>query len=539
MPQQHVISAAVMARVSTAEQAAEDKESLPDQIEKGKQLIAERGWNLYRPPNADESPYPDAFTDVYSGTSSDRPELAKIIAAASQGAIQMVVFTRVDRMARDLRDLLNIEAHLASLGAGIVATDQPIDTSTPAGRLMFQQLGSFAEFERTMFLERTTNIRRRKAAKGEWPGGTPPYGFRLVNGKVEHDPDEVKVIHRAVAHLLDEGLTLRECAEKLNAEGFRPRKALRWDSVRVRLTLSNKALAGTLAWAKPKGTPEPNGAVRRSRRTTGKYGGPIEIAVPAILDEETFDRVQAVLAEAPMRRGGRRVPTASGPQAEDQVYMVSGRLTAPCGRRYRGQWRAERNRRIYRCPGRDSGECDCRRINADEIEELVWDEVVRVLSEPERVAELARRASQRLDSARVDAQALDRRIDKLQSALERAYTAGLTNGLDPTALQAATANIAADLAALRRERDTLKVAQTDAAEVRRRLVGLRELADRAASMSPLDRARLVRLMDVRVQVVGFGEPTADWPHPFTFDVEGVVPLLAADGQWGRSARASS
>jgi hypothetical protein len=75
--------------------------------------------------------------------------------------------------------------------------------------------------------------------------------------------------------------------------------------------------------------------------------------------------------------------------------------------------------------------------------------------------------------------------------------------------------------------------------VRRRLVGLRELADRAASMSPVDRARLVRLMDVRVKVAGFCEPTAEWTHPFVFDVEGIVPLLTADGQWGRSARASS
>jgi site-specific DNA recombinase len=401
------IHAAIMARVSTAEQATADKESLPDQIEKGKRLVAERGWTLQ-----------GVYTDVFTGTSSDRPELAQIIAAASQGAVQAVVFTKVDRMARDLRELLNIEAHLADPGAAIVSTDQPIDTSTPTGRLLFQQLGSFAEFERSMILERTVSSRRRKAAKGLWPGGTPPYGFRVVGEKatarVERDPDEVQVIHRAVAHLIEDGLTLRECAEKLNAEGLRPRRAARWDGVRVRLILSNEALAGTLRWAKPKGTPEPNGAVRRSRRTTGKYGGPIEIAVPEILDQETFDHVQAVLAEAPMRRGGRRVPTASGPQAEDQVYMLGGRLAAPCGRRYRGQWRGERNRRIYRCPGRDTRECDCRRINADEIEQLVWDEVVHVLSEPERVAELARRASQQLDSARIDAQAIDRRIKKLR-----------------------------------------------------------------------------------------------------------------------------
>jgi DNA invertase Pin-like site-specific DNA recombinase len=75
------------------------------------------------------------------------------------------VFTKADRLARDLRDLLNIEAQLARHGVAIVATDQPIDTSTPAGRLLFQQLGSFAEFERSMIRDRTVNGQRREAAK--------------------------------------------------------------------------------------------------------------------------------------------------------------------------------------------------------------------------------------------------------------------------------------------------------------------------------------------------------------------------------------
>jgi DNA invertase Pin-like site-specific DNA recombinase len=188
------IRAAVMARVSTAEQARGDKTSLEDQIAKGRAEVAKRGWALH-----------DTFTDVFTGASSDRPELAQIIAAACEGTIQAVVFTKVDRLARDLRDLLNIEAQLARHGVAIVATDQPIDTSTPAGRLLFQQLGSFAEFERSMIRDRTVNGQRREAAKGRWPGGTPPYGFRLAAGKLEHDPDEAKVVNKAAAMLVAAG----------------------------------------------------------------------------------------------------------------------------------------------------------------------------------------------------------------------------------------------------------------------------------------------------------------------------------------------
>jgi DNA invertase Pin-like site-specific DNA recombinase len=513
------IRAAVMARVSTAEQAR-DKTSLPNQIQKGKEEIGKRGWTLH-----------DVYKDVFTGASSERPELAKIIAAAVEGAIQAVVFTKVDRLARDLRDLLNIEAQLAQYGVAIVSTDQPIDTSTPAGRLLFQQLGSFAEFERSMILDRTVNGQRGKAAKGGWPGGSPPYGFRAVgrkeDAKLEHDPEEAPVVERAAALLLEDGLTLGECADKLNADGSRPRKAPRWDTTSLRWMLSNEALAGTLVWARPPTTVQRD-RPRRSHRTTGKYGDPIEIPVPAILDRARFDRVQAALAE-----------TAQGDRTANRVYMLSGRITAPCGRLYRGWWRNDRNRRLYRCSGRNTGECRCRTIAADDMERLVWEEIVRVLEEPERITELARRWSQRAERASTDTQALDRRIASLQGALERAYTAGLTSGLDSDALQAATASIAADLATLRRERATLQVAQADAAETRRRLVGLRELAARATAMSALDRARLVRLLDVRVQVAGFCEPTGDWPHRFTFDVEGVLPLFASGERWDAQPRGAS
>jgi DNA invertase Pin-like site-specific DNA recombinase len=501
------IHAAVMARVSTAEQARGDKTSLEDQIAKGKAEVAKRGWMVH-----------DTYTDVFTGASSDRPELAQIIAAACEGTIQAVVFTKVDRLARDLRDLLNIEAQLARHGVAIVATDQPIDTSTPAGRLLFQQLGSFAEFERSMIRDRTVNGQRREAAKGRWPGGTPPYGFRLADGNLEHDLDEAKVVNLAAALLLEDGLTLTECADKLNADGWRPRKAPRWDVTVLRWMLSNQALAGTVVWAKPARTVQPD-RPRRGHRTTGKYGGPIEIPVPAILERATFDRIQAVLAE-----------TAQDGRAENRVYMLSGRLTAPCERLYRGWWRNDRSRRLYRCAGYSEG-CRCRTLHADDVERLVWDEIVRVLQEPERVTELARAWTKRVDGARIDTQMLDRRIASLRAALERAYTAGLTSGLDPEALQAATASIAADLATLRRERSTLKIAQANAAETRRRLVGLRELAVRLDTMSSLDRARLVQLLDVRARVTGFCETTDDWPYRFTLQVEGVIPLSAAGDPW--------
>jgi hypothetical protein len=74
---------------------------------------------------------------------------------------------------------------------------------------------------------------------------------------------------------------------------------------------------------------------------------------------------------------------------------------------------------------------------------------------------------------------------------------------------------------------------------RTRLVGLRELAVRLDTMSALDRARLVRLLDVRARVTGFCEKTADWPYGFTLHIEGVIPLSAAGDPWDARTKGAS
>src|SRR6266511_2963455 len=319
MPQQTTrqgggtVHAMVMARVSTAEQARDDKTSLEDQIAKGTAEVAKRSWVLH-----------DTATDVFTGASSDRPELAKIMAVARASAIQAVVFTKVDRLARNLRDLLNIEAELARLGVAIVATDQPIDTSTPVGRMTFQQLGAFAEFERTIIRDRTVVGQRAKASKGGWPGGTPPYGFRVVGkketAKLEHDPGEVEVIERAVALLVNERKTLAECADQLNAYGFCPRKAPRWDVTRLRWVLSNPALAGTVVFAKPVRPAKPDRS-RGGRRPRHPRPGHIRRGPAGPCRDQHRDPV------AEPRLHAQR--TACGPMRAGLPGLVAGRPQLP------------------------------------------------------------------------------------------------------------------------------------------------------------------------------------------------------------------
>jgi DNA invertase Pin-like site-specific DNA recombinase len=105
------------------------------------------------------------FAEKISGAVSDRKALAKAIAALDAGDVLLV--TKLDRLARSTRDLLNTLAAVGDRGAGFKSLGDPwADTTTPHGRLMLTVLGGLAEFERHLILARTGEGRKRAQARG-------------------------------------------------------------------------------------------------------------------------------------------------------------------------------------------------------------------------------------------------------------------------------------------------------------------------------------------------------------------------------------
>ena len=105
------------------------------------------------------------FKEKVSGAKSDRPELAKVIRRLQHGDVLIV--TRLDRLARSTRDLLNILDAIGKAGAGFRSLkDAWADTTTPHGRLMLTILGGLAEFERELIRARTDDGRKRAKARG-------------------------------------------------------------------------------------------------------------------------------------------------------------------------------------------------------------------------------------------------------------------------------------------------------------------------------------------------------------------------------------
>lgn len=115
------------------------------------------------------------FADKISGTSRKRPELDKLFDQLRNGDI--VVVAKYDRLARSLRDLLDIVDAVKERGAGFRSLAEDIDTTTPAGELIFHVFASIAHFERRRIAERTREgliaARRRGRIGGRPPALTP------------------------------------------------------------------------------------------------------------------------------------------------------------------------------------------------------------------------------------------------------------------------------------------------------------------------------------------------------------------------------
>src|ERR1700730_6068943 len=111
------------------------------------------------------------FEESASGGRWDRPELHRALDQLREGDV--LVVWKLDRLSRSLKDLLNILEKINDAGAGFRSLTESIDTTTPAGRMMLQMLGAFAEFERSMVRERTRMGLQAARERGRVGGRQP------------------------------------------------------------------------------------------------------------------------------------------------------------------------------------------------------------------------------------------------------------------------------------------------------------------------------------------------------------------------------
>jgi DNA invertase Pin-like site-specific DNA recombinase len=187
------VRAFLYARVSTGEQ----NEGM--QLREMQEFAERRGWTC------------EIFPDVgVSGAKDSRPELNRMMTLVRRRKCDVVLVYKFDRFARSLRFLLNSLAEFDALGVAFVSVRDNIDTTLPAGRLMFQIIGAMAEFERSLIRERVKSGMAHAKANGKHVG-RPSLGL---------DTSEIRALRA-------QGLTWEGVAERVGAGVSTCQKALR------------------------------------------------------------------------------------------------------------------------------------------------------------------------------------------------------------------------------------------------------------------------------------------------------------------------
>ena len=353
--------------------------------------------------------------DGVSGTIPlhERPEGRRLLEDAQAGKFETLLAYRLDRLGRSLLVIVDAHDRLQAAGVSLRSATEPIDTSTPSGRLIFQMLASFAEYERETIRERTRDGMHRAFRDGKYMGRVP-YGYRL-NGdaRLEVVAEEAAFVREIIANIA-EGSTLYREAKRLNdlglpSPGQRYANGVRkpgrsWSATTISNIVHQPAYSG-IHKVKFKGDEEH-----------------IEREVPAITDPSLQERAKATLTE------NKRRPDRKG----DRKYLLAGLVKcAVCGFACVGHSATARGKKYhyYRCI---DGKTEKLRkgpphpgpfLNAEWLEDLVWQDVRRFLENPgeilERVREQHKSESDNAEELAVRREDLAKRLAAKQSEKDR------------------------------------------------------------------------------------------------------------------------
>jgi DNA invertase Pin-like site-specific DNA recombinase len=205
------VRCAIYTRVSTDHGLDQEFNSLDAQYDAASAYIksqAHAGWTLIR------SRYDDGG---YSGGSTDRPDLQKLLDDIRARKVDVIVVYKVDRLTRSLADFAKLVELFDAHGVSFVSVTQQFNTTTSMGRLTLNVLLSFAQFEREVTSERIRDKIAASKRKGIWVGGTLPLGYEMKDGKiaiVEAEAELVRLIFRRYLELGSVNELLRDLKER-------------------------------------------------------------------------------------------------------------------------------------------------------------------------------------------------------------------------------------------------------------------------------------------------------------------------------------
>jgi site-specific DNA recombinase len=210
------VRCAIYTRVSTDHGLDQEFNSLDAQHDAASAYIksqAHAGWTLIR------SRYDDGG---YSGGSTDRPDLQRLLDDIRARKIDVIVVYKVDRLTRSLADFAKLVELFDAHGVSFVSVTQQFNTTTSMGRLTLNVLLSFAQFEREVTSERIRDKIAASKRKGLWVGGTLPLGYEMKDGKIAIVEEEAELVRWIFRRYLELG-SVNELVRDLKERNIRTR----------------------------------------------------------------------------------------------------------------------------------------------------------------------------------------------------------------------------------------------------------------------------------------------------------------------------
>lgn len=305
MTRNEVKSIGIWIRVSTDDQVRGES---PEHHEQRARAYADiKGWHVaevYR-------------LDAVSGKAvMAHPEAKRMLGDIRSGAIEGLVFSKLARLARNTKELLEFAEIFRSCGADMISLAESIDTSTPAGRLFFTMIAAMAQWEREEISERTRASVPIRAKLGKPIGGLAPFGYQWRDKRLQVHPEEAPV--RALVHeLFAEHGKKKLAARILNERGYRTRTGRPFSDTALKWMLRDPTAKG---WHRANYMQGTDTAGRWKHKPEEEW---VWTQVEPVVSEELWDRCASIL-EAQER--GRK-PT------KRTTFLFSGYAICECGQK--------------------------------------------------------------------------------------------------------------------------------------------------------------------------------------------------------------
>ena len=374
------------ARVSTTEQASEGT-SLDFQKSQLTGYCQLQGWTVV-----------NSYVDGgYSGKNADRPGLQRLLTDAKLGLFDKMVVFKLDRLARNLSLLLEIEKTLKEHGITLISMKESVDTSTPTGKMAFSLFGVVSEWDRANIVERTRNGRLQRYKEGCWGGGKAPYGYSYdkKTRKLIINESEARVVRRMYSEYVN-GKSLFAISQGLNQDHIPPRakRSQGWWQTAVRQVLLNPVYRGTEVV---------NRHAHISLINSMDLSNAIMMSVPSLVSEQEWH-----IAQNRMQANKHVKPN------KQKTHLLQGMITcAICGYHFASK------RHYYTCRGRMKyvhpdglSRCKAPYIRADWLENELWQRIEEIMNDPNKLLLVIKESIENLRRAEADLSERIRPIDE-------------------------------------------------------------------------------------------------------------------------------